>query len=948
MNVCLRVLGVWFIVIMSSCIASKSGPDYQSPVDVGNPRHSRTYRSLELDNNLQVLLIHDPEVKKSAAAMDVNVGSLADPQDTAGLAHYLEHMLFLGTAKYPDPDEYSQYLSSNQGYSNAYTAGEDTNYFFESNHDAFEGALDRFSQFFVAPLFAEALMQREVNAVHSEHQKNLQNDSWRTNRVLDLMHSKGHPSRNFSTGNNKTLASVTRKKIMEFYDEHYSANLMKLVLLSNVPLDKMEEWVKRDFSAVPNKNRKRKTYSAQIFDESELPRLVEIEPITERRELVLRFPMPSTYGFWRTRPDSVISHLVGHEGEGSLLSQLKKEDLAISLSSGTRSSSFASTFVVSIGLTKKGLKEYDRVTRYFFEYMAMLRSKPLPGYVFTEQKALGDIAFVFRQPEEGGGAASHYSALMQHYPPLEIDQRVRLYDSYSDEDFQQFLGYMKPNRLLAFLTYRGAKTDKTEKYYGVKYGVRQFPKEHLASWAAAKSSATLHLPRENEYLPEDLSLFQNGATPKPVLLMDDDHGQFWFQQDDVFELPRARLSLRILSDEGLKTPRDRLLLRFYVLALRESINQWTYVAHSAGLDVNVDDLEGSIRFRVSGYSEHLPKFFSDLLGKLKDLDVSEKTFLSLREAVVREEASRQFEASYRKSFYEVRHLMNPMGIHRDSYKKLVSSITLKEVEAFANKLYARTALMGAAYGNLENDGIKKILTGFHKRLGSKPIPRKKWPLPGTVKLRNGQKVAAVMRSPTNNSALVSVSLAGEKNPSTDAIMRVAEAHSSNAFYSELRTRQQLGYIVASYPFETWQAAGMLYLVQSSTHKLDDVAGRIKKWKRQMSRDLKGLDQKRFDDYKSAIIVKLKQSAVDMDQRLNEIFTEGILLGGRFGYRKEVVTALEGLTLAQFKRRFGEFLDGRWGSTFAVYVAKKGERKPRPKEKVVGDVERFRKSAARFK
>lgn len=59
----------------------------------------RTYRVIELPNKLQALLIHDPDTDKAAAAMDVNVGSLSDPEDMQGVAHAVEHALFMGTRK---------------------------------------------------------------------------------------------------------------------------------------------------------------------------------------------------------------------------------------------------------------------------------------------------------------------------------------------------------------------------------------------------------------------------------------------------------------------------------------------------------------------------------------------------------------------------------------------------------------------------------------------------------------------------------------------------------------------------------------------------------------------------------------------------------------------------------------------------------------------------------
>ena len=60
---------------------------------------NRTYRVIELPNKLQALLIHDPDTDKAAAAMDVNVGSLTDPEDMQGIAHAVEHALFMGTKK---------------------------------------------------------------------------------------------------------------------------------------------------------------------------------------------------------------------------------------------------------------------------------------------------------------------------------------------------------------------------------------------------------------------------------------------------------------------------------------------------------------------------------------------------------------------------------------------------------------------------------------------------------------------------------------------------------------------------------------------------------------------------------------------------------------------------------------------------------------------------------
>ena len=105
----------------------------------------REYRFLRLANQLQVLLISDAEADKSAASLDVHVGCALDPKPLYGTAHFLEHMLFMGSEKYPSENEYAEFIKNNGGYSNAFTSLMDTNYHFECSNEAFEGSLDRFA-----------------------------------------------------------------------------------------------------------------------------------------------------------------------------------------------------------------------------------------------------------------------------------------------------------------------------------------------------------------------------------------------------------------------------------------------------------------------------------------------------------------------------------------------------------------------------------------------------------------------------------------------------------------------------------------------------------------------------------------------------------------------------------------------------------------------------------
>ena len=190
------------------------------------------YDTFTLPNGLKVLLCSDPASTTSAVAMNVHVGACSDPIEIPGLAHFCEHMLFLGTELYPEEDSFSKFLSSNGGTNNAFTDSERTVYYFEvdgSINTSMLEALVRFGSFFSGPLFTESATGRELNAIDSEHAKNLQSDVFRLYELEKDRVNSDHPYSKFFTGNKVTLLEGTkrqginlRQKLMQFYEGYYS------------------------------------------------------------------------------------------------------------------------------------------------------------------------------------------------------------------------------------------------------------------------------------------------------------------------------------------------------------------------------------------------------------------------------------------------------------------------------------------------------------------------------------------------------------------------------------------------------------------------------------------------------------------------------------------------------------------------------------------------------
>lgn len=258
---------------------------------------NRDYRGLQLSNGLKVLLISDSTTDKAAAAMTVDIGHMSDPDNLPGLAHFCEHMLFLGTEKYPNENAYSTYLSENGGVSNASTYADNTKYYFDVVHNKLDGALDRFAQFFIAPLFTDSATDREINAVNSEHEKNLATDVWRIRQVNKSLADPSHPYSKFGTGNANTLSETpkmlginVRKELLKFHEKWYSSNIMCLAVYGRESLDELEAMVIPRFSEIVNKDVVSPRWTNHPFLPEHYATKVSIVPVKDSRTLTLTFP----------------------------------------------------------------------------------------------------------------------------------------------------------------------------------------------------------------------------------------------------------------------------------------------------------------------------------------------------------------------------------------------------------------------------------------------------------------------------------------------------------------------------------------------------------------------------------------------------------------------------------------------------------------------------------
>ncbi|KAJ9089929.1 metalloprotease [Entomophthora muscae] len=324
----------------------------------------REYLGLVLSNKMRVLLVSDPKTGSASAALNVAVGSIADPKSMPGLAHFCEHLLFMGTEKIPKVNAYNEYLGLNGGTSNAGTMYENTNYHLSVNHGSLEGALDRFSQFFISPLFSKEAVAKEANAVNSKYQGEIQSDMWRTDLVQKYTLNQSHPFSHLSTGTYDTLYKIPKSKgidpcqeIIKYYNKYYSANQMQLVVVGRESIEQLKNMTIPKFSNVRNSKIPRPSIPFSPFSKDDLGVEIDINPVENSQKLLMQFPLPSQAKFYREKPSHLPSFFLSHESTGSIMEYLKEVGWATSISSELSEENIDFSMLdVSVELTTKGLE----------------------------------------------------------------------------------------------------------------------------------------------------------------------------------------------------------------------------------------------------------------------------------------------------------------------------------------------------------------------------------------------------------------------------------------------------------------------------------------------------------------------------------------------------------------------------------------------------------------
>lgn len=863
-------------------------------------KDNRQYQAIRLDNGMTVLLVSDPQAVKSLSALVVPVGSLEDPNDHLGLAHYLEHMTLMGSKKYPEPDSLSEFLKKHGGSHNASTATYRTAFYLEVENDALEGAVDRLSDAIAEPNLAPEYAERERNAVNAELTLARARDGMRMAQVSAETINPAHPGSRFSGGNLETLRDKPGSKLLDalvaFRDKYYSANLMKAVIYSNKPLPELAKIAVETYGRVPNKNIERPVIAVPVVTDAQKGIVIHYVPALPRKVVRVEFRIDNNSDKFRSKTDELIGYLIGNRSNNTLSDWLQKQGLADSIraDSDPLVNGNSGVFAISVSLTDKGLAQRDEVVAAIFSYLNKLRENGVDKSYFDELAHVLDLDFRYPSITRDMDYVEWLADTMLRVPVEHTLDAVNIADQYDPAAIKARLEMMTPQNARVWYISPKEPHNKTAYFVEAPYQVDKITPQVFDTWQKKAAAIKLALPQLNPYIPDDFTLVKPDKTyAHPELLVKEPGLRVLYMPSHYFASePKADVTMVLRNPQAMDSAKNQVLfaLNDYLagIALDELSNQ----ASIGGIGFSTNANSG-LMVNANGYTQRLPQLFEALLKGYfsytptqEQLDQAKSWYAQMMDSADKGKA-------YDQAIMPVQMVSQVPYFQRETRRALLPALTIKDVLDYREVLKTNAKPEFLVLGNMSPGQAKELAHNVQSQLATKGNEwcRNKDVLVDSKHLAMFEKTGG-----STDSALAAVYVPkGFDETVSTAYSSMLGQIIQPWFYNQLRTQEQLGYAVFAFPMSVGRQWGIGFLLQSNDKQPAYLYQRFKAFYPTAEKKLREMSAEDFAQMQQGMISEIMQAPQTLSQEASQLskdFDRGNL---DFDSRDKVVAEIKKLT-----------------------------------------------------
>ena len=893
------------VVALAFVVACTNAP----PQPVKSPNDQREYRNVVLPNGLRALLIHGPG-SVSAAAVSVARGSHHEPDAHLGIAHFVEHMLFIGTDKYPKVDEFGEFVLKHGGDTNAYTEVDRTTYYFDIEAEHLPEALDRFAQFFVSPSFDPDYLQREKHAVQAEYQMQLKADEWRSYALHKQFVNPDHPWSRFDWGSLESLRTVGVAEARAFFEANYSADTMTLAVLGDVELDTLEALVEERFGDVANRRLGPRPINPPLYQGVALPVSYAWQTVAQTRTLSLRFPVPPNKPHYRSKPGEFLTSLVGHEGRGSLHHVLSRRGWIDGLvATSFDQDDWNGTFDIDISLTEAGKSRVDEIVDLTYAWIDLIRRDGIEAWRYREEARTFELGFRFHEevpPLESVVAAAE--ALL-HYAPEDVLRANYLMESFDEQLIRTYLDRLVPENSIVGISGPDIEGDQMEHSFHVPWRLR-------APLLPEEVDASFELPEPNPFLPDDVELaFEPDSPELPVLLDTDTAVEVWHAPDTEFRIPVAFVNLDLRTAERFDAD-DVVMATLHAKLVRNALNPRAYMARMAGLYTAVEATATGFRLSVRGFHDKLALLFDEVLDTFIDADaeIDSQTFAAARSGLAKDYANLRLARPYEQVEDALYRLVHPDHLPLDALFQATARATPAALAAWRRERLSDLGATLFAYGNMREGDALAVATSAQRRLAIVERPHR----PPRAKRIAGDR--HYERPVRHDDATYLLYIQGmgdtvEERARIGLIGRMLTAR----YFTALRTERQIGYVVDAYDSPIARHAGLAFTVQASSVGVAEIEALTHTFLDEQRSWFRGMSSDEFGAYKQGYLAPLERTSdVNHHDRIVRLMDDLDYRTLAFDSRSQLRVAVANLEAADIADAYEALIDPGRGNRLTIY------------------------------
>ncbi|MES2211946.1 MAG: insulinase family protein [Pseudomonadota bacterium] len=865
-----------------------------------------------LDNGLSLLVVEDPQADKMAAAMTVAAGSYQEPDDVPGLAHFCEHMLFLGTEPYPEPNGFMQFVETNGGRFNAMTRPEQTVYYFDVKTEHFDEAMARFSAFFDSPLFDARYVDKERHAVDSEFQGKLMSDGFRAMDAVGELYNPAHPASRFRAGNLTTLGGYApealREKLVAFHQKYYQPQAFYLVVVTPQNGAALKAQLEQRFSSLPaDPNWVKPEISAPPILADSLGKHIHVQAVSATPNLYLEYLVTHKNRLQDELQLNFLMQLLGREAPGTLTDSLYTEQLVTRLSVGrSRIDDHHDSVEIELALTEHGLAELARVRSLIAAHIARLPSDWQDAAGWDQWQNYQDRLWLYSDNPDALDLALSLSLKLTEFP---VQRVLRGGLSLAPEQFNEakaraYWAQLVPSNLQEILMTRAGTFDREAKYTHTAYQVS--PLLPLAPLAEPEHHSKLQLKA-----PKDFRVVFDAQMKEPKRLLGDSSESWWFF-DATLKKPEVLSFVSMNSPLFFDSPRHLMMAELWMnlmslenYILRDALS-WNQSDYSVSMDLQGISLE------THGFRDQHDATVALILERLLSVSPTEERFASAKQEML----------------YRLRHwyLRRPSDLARNALSvaltqpswdvpvlvDALSDITREDWLAFRDQmrpqLQARIFVTGNVTEQQTSDWIKDWVSVIKPIKSSEGAARKLLLL----------SQSASYRMPPHPNAKTNLLLAYLQGPDnsleTMLNMELMAMVMHPVFYDALRTQKQLAYhlYIQLFPYFSWPA--LMFYIDSPQATSDELWREVHGFYDTEMARLSQMTMADWEPYRAALSHQLSQPATTLSETASRFWGE--IQTGRldFDRKKRAATQLAQWTpdsMATLLRQWGPQSAHQW-------------------------------------